>query len=209
MSLSLKKRYIPFSISFLASRHSISQLNVTLWEQGQESWMVVRSRSWNPGRQRQEGTSLQRTNLTGHTGGGETVGRCLESSLQRTKACGGRKLRSHFGLSNELQSDLISSSLCFSSHISLPFQQGRHSLLFLVQPFYFYVRFSCFPALLHFCMCMNEQMPSFISSANILPACSWPGIVLGTLNTVMNNVDNLPILKCSFCVVRKKLKISK
>lgn len=84
-----------------------------LWGEGQEA-------GTQEGKGRR-GPSLPGTNLTGHSGGGETGGMVL----RKLPPCGGRKLRSHFGLPNELPSDLISYSLCFSSHISLPFRQAR------------------------------------------------------------------------------------
>lgn len=106
----------------------------------------------------------------------------------------GRKLTSHFGPPYELHCDLISHSSWFSSHVSLTFQWGGCSFLFPVHPLYLNVGWGCFPTLLHFSLSVNKYTHSFIKSANILSACSQPGIVLGIVNTVMAKINDLPIL---------------
>lgn len=62
-----KKMSTPLGISFLANRHCISNSAVVTLLQGEEPQVVVRGgpRSWNPGRQRWEETSIAGNNLTG------------------------------------------------------------------------------------------------------------------------------------------------
>ena len=139
--LIIKKRSIPFSISFLVSRHSHFSLDVTLWEQGQESWMVVRGgpRSWNPGSQRQEGTIIAGNQPHGSHRRKRIAG--IVFGKLPTKDQGLWRKEIEIPLWATKQTSIWSHFLLFVFLLIFPSHFSKEGILFLflVQPFYLYV----------------------------------------------------------------------
>lgn len=125
-----KKMSTPLGISFLANRHCISNSAVATLLQGEEPQVVVRGgpRSWNPGRQRWEETSIAGNNLTGQRrrrrNRWDGVWRAPYEG-PRSVEPPGKKSRSHFGWPYELHLDLISHApwllICWSQLLSQSF----------------------------------------------------------------------------------------